>query len=38
MPARPPHVTRCGDLETSCTEMLLYLPLDVLKSRIRICS
>jgi hypothetical protein len=24
MPARPPHVTRCGDLETSCTDVLLY--------------
>jgi hypothetical protein len=24
MPARRPHVTRCGDLETSCTDVLLY--------------
>ena len=24
MPARRPHVKRCGDLETSCTDVLLY--------------
>ena len=24
MPARPPPVTRCGDLETACTDELLY--------------
>ena len=28
MPARRPHVKRCGDLETSCTDVLLYLQLD----------
>jgi hypothetical protein len=28
MPARPPHVMRCGDLETACTEVLLYLQLN----------
>jgi hypothetical protein len=36
MPARRPHVTRCGDLETSCTDvsltccstLLLYLQLN----------
>ena len=25
MPARPPHVRLCGDLETACTDVLLYL-------------
>jgi hypothetical protein len=24
MPARRPHVKCCGDLETSCTDVLLY--------------
>jgi hypothetical protein len=28
MPARPPHVTRGGDLETSCTDVLLHLQLE----------
>ena len=27
MPARRPHVRRCGDLETFCTDVLLYLAL-----------
>jgi hypothetical protein len=28
MPARPPHVRRCGDLETYCTDVLLHLQLN----------
>jgi hypothetical protein len=28
MPARRQHVRRCGDLERSCTDVLLYLQLN----------
>jgi hypothetical protein len=32
MPARRQHVTRYGDFETSCTDVLLYLQLNALTS------
>jgi hypothetical protein len=35
MPARPPHVTRCGDLETSCTDVLLYFAAVLAAQRLR---
>jgi integrase len=40
-PARRPHVKRCGDLETSCTDVLLYFAAVLgarwLRPRIGIC-
>ena len=42
MPAQQPHVRHCGDLERSCTDVLLYfaavLPAQRLGSRIQTCS
>jgi hypothetical protein len=38
MPVRRPHVKRCGDLETFCTDLLLYSQLNGSGPRIRIGS
>ena len=35
MPARRPHVKRCGDLETSCTDVLLYFAAVLAARRLR---